>query len=89
MFWVVFFSLSFSAIALFWDEVFIASTARLLGLDISSRFLLVWVVVSGVLATALITIHAPPHLRLVVSLLSTVLLLTFARGYIQGDGITI
>jgi hypothetical protein len=77
MFWIVFFSLLFSIVALFWDELVITTIAHLLGRNLSSRFLFVWVVASGILATVLITIHAPPHLRVAISTLGSVLLLTF------------
>jgi hypothetical protein len=52
-----------TTIALFWDEALITIIGVLTQRKFSAKFLMIWVVVSGLLAGALISLHVPVEYR--------------------------
>ncbi len=64
-----------TTIALFWDEALITIIGVLTQRTFSAKFLMIWVIISGLLAATLISLHVPPEYRIITMIMIGVAIL--------------
>ena len=70
MYWF-FATVLFSFVAFFWDELILAGIAKIIGFDITPKFLFTWILISGLIVILLISFGVPSEHRFIVSCICT------------------
>jgi len=69
--------------AMFWDEAVISLITMLMGKKVSVKFMIGWIICSGMLTSVLVAFHVPPEYRLLMIVLMTVAVLFSLQGYLD------
>jgi uncharacterized membrane protein YfcA len=65
-YWIVFIT---TLVALFWDECVLGLFAYLFKKPIDAKFIMMWIVISGILAGVFVSFHIPDEYRSVTMIL--------------------
>ncbi len=65
-YWIVFLA---TLIAVFWDECVIALVSLVFKQKLSAKFIIIWTVLSGILAGMLVSLHMPEEFRSITIIL--------------------
>jgi hypothetical protein len=68
-------------IALFWDEALITIIGVLTQKQFSAKFLVLWIVCSGILTAILISFHVPSEYRLMAMIMITIAVFFNMKNY--------
>jgi hypothetical protein len=70
-----------TCVALFWDEVLISIATFALGKKIDHRYMITWMICSGILTSILVSYNVPPKYRLITLALITAAMYFSLMGY--------
>lgn len=69
--------------ALFWDEALIGIYTLWFGKTMNRKFIICWMILSGVITSVLVSLHVPLHYRIVTIVLISSAILFSANGYFR------
>jgi hypothetical protein len=79
-YWIIFIT---TLVAVFWDECVIGLFSYLFKQPIDARFMIIWILLSGVLASVFVSFHLPDEYRSITLILIGIAVLFSLNGYHQ------